>query len=72
MIRMKFLDARENFLNWLEVIKDKSPKTVEQYSRHLEKFGEYLEDENIDSFAFEISDITLKLAENFRTSLYKH
>lgn len=69
---MKFLDARKNFLNWLEVIKDKSPKTVEQYSRHLEKFGEYLEDENIDSFAFEVSDITLKLAENFRTSLYKH
>lgn len=69
---MKFLDARENFLNWLEVIKDKSPKTVEQYSRHLEKFWEYLEDENIDSYAFEVADISLKLAENFRTSLYKH
>jgi site-specific recombinase XerD len=69
---MKFIEARENFLNWLEVIKDKSPKTVEQYSRHLEKFSEYLEDENIDSFAFEVSNINLKLAENFRTSLYKH
>lgn len=69
---MKFIEARENFLNWLEVIKDKSPKTVEQYSRHLEKFSEYLEDENIDSYAFEVGDMSLNLAENFRTSLYKH
>lgn len=69
---MKFPKARENFLNWLEVIKDKSPKTVEQYSRHLEKFWEFLEDSNIDSYNFEISDLTLSLAEDFRTSLYKH
>ncbi|MCH8518492.1 tyrosine-type recombinase/integrase [Candidatus Gracilibacteria bacterium] len=69
---MKYQEARENFLNWLEVIKDKSPKTVEQYSRHLEKFGEFLEDENIDRYTFEVQNITLKLAERFRTSLYKH
>ena len=51
---MKFQEARENFLDWLEVIKNKSPKTVEQYSRHLEKFSEYLEDKNIDSFLFDV------------------
>jgi len=68
---MKFQEARENFLDWLEVIKNKSPKTVEQYSRHLEKFSEYLEDKNIDSFLFDVWDITLKLAEWFRSFLYK-
>jgi len=69
---MKFQEARENFLNWLEVIKDTSPKTIEQYSRHLEKFGEFLEDENLDRYNFEVSDISLKLSEKFRSSLYKH
>lgn len=61
--KMKLPEARDNFNNWLEVIKDKSPKTVEQYTRHLEKFSEYLEEQNIDSFSFEVEDITLKLAE---------
>jgi len=60
---MKFQEARENFLDWLEVIKNKSPKTVEQYSRHLEKFSEYLEDKNIDSYDFNVQDLTLKIAE---------
>lgn len=68
---MKFQEARKNFLDWLEVIKNKSPRTVEQYKRHLEKFWEYLEDKNIDSFSFKVSDITLKLAEWFRSYLYK-
>jgi len=60
---MKFQEARDDFNNWLEVIKDKSPKTVEQYNRHLEKFSEYLEDKNIDSFTFTVEEITHKLAE---------
>jgi len=60
---MKFQEARENFLDWLEVIKNKSPKTIEQYSRHLEKFSEYLEDKNIDSYDFKVQDLTLKIAE---------
>jgi len=68
---MLFTDARDDFLNWLEVIKNKSPKTVEQYARHLTKFGEYLEEKNIDSFAFKVEEITLKLAEGFRSYLYK-
>ena len=68
---MKFHEAREHFLNWLKVIKDKSPKTVEQYSRHLEKFWEFLEEENIDRYEFEVWDITLKISEKFRTYLHK-
>ena len=68
---MKFQDAKIEFLDWLEVIKNRSEKTVEQYSRHLEKFSEYLEEKNIDSFAFTIWDITHKLAEWFRSYLYK-
>lgn len=35
---MKFILAKDDFLDWLEVRKNKSPKTVEQYARHLEKF----------------------------------
>ncbi len=68
---MKFQEARDDFNNWLEVIKNKSPKTVEQYNRHLEKFSEYLEEKNIDSFEFKVEEITLKLAEWFRSYLYK-
>ena len=68
---MKFTDAHNDFLNWLEVRKNKSPNTIEQYDRHLHKFREYLEDKNIDSYAFEVWDITLKLAERFRNYLYE-
>jgi len=68
---MQFRQAHENFLNWLEVIKNKSSKTVEQYTRHLTKFSEYLEDINIDSYEFQVQDITLKIAEGFRSYLYK-
>lgn len=60
---MNFQEAHDNFLNWLEVIKNKSEKTVEQYTRHLTRFSEYLEDKNIDSYDFKVGDITLKLAE---------
>ena len=68
---MLYQKAHTDFLDWLEVIKNKSPKTVEQYDRHLRKFSEYLEDKNIDSYKFTIFDITLDLAEWFRTYLYK-
>jgi hypothetical protein len=51
---LTFIEASANFIDWLEVIKNRSPKTVEQYSRHLEKFSEYLEEKNIDSFNFTI------------------
>jgi len=68
---MIFNEAHKSFLNYLEVIKNKSPKTIEQYDRHLNKFVDFLEDENIDSYKFKVSEITLKLADNFREYLYK-
>jgi len=68
---MQFQQAHDDFLNWLEVIKNKSEKTVEQYTRHLTKFSEYLEDKNIDSYDFTVEEINLKLAEWFRSYLYK-
>jgi site-specific recombinase XerD len=68
---MLFIDAHKKFLNYLEVIKNKSDKTIEQYDRHLNKFLEFLEDENIDSYEFKVEKITLKLADNFREYLYK-
>jgi len=68
---MKFTQANEKFLNWLEVIKNKSPKTVEQYDRHLRYFSEYLKQksDNLDDFLVE--NIDLDLVEWFRTYLYK-
>ncbi|MDR1987729.1 MAG: site-specific integrase [Candidatus Peribacteria bacterium] len=41
---MLIKEAHLKFLNYLEVIKNKSQKTVEQYNRHLEKLEEYLEE----------------------------
>lgn len=68
---MLYPEAHTKFLDYLEVIKNKSPKTVEQYDRHLKKFSEYLEDKNIDSYKFKVNEITLDLAEWFRSYLYK-
>lgn len=73
---MKIKQAHDKFLNWLEVIKNKSPKTVEQYHRHLLKFEAYLEvskekgniEKGID---LEVEEITLDIAEDFRSYLYK-
>jgi site-specific recombinase XerD len=62
-ISMNFIDAHEKFLDYLTVIKNKSPRTVEQYDRHLRKFSEYLEEENIDSYNFPVDKITLKISE---------
>jgi len=68
---MIFHQAHTNFLEYLEVIKNKSQNTIVQYDRHLNKFYEYLEDKNIDSNSFEVEKISLDLAEWFRTYLYK-
>lgn len=68
---MNFIEAHQKFLDYLEIIKNKSPKTVEQYDRHLRKFGEYLEDSNIDSYNFSIEKITLEIADGFRTYIHK-
>jgi len=60
---MIFHKTHTNFLEYLEVIKNKSQNTIIQYDRHLNKFYEYLEDKNIDSNIFEVESITLDLAE---------
>ncbi len=68
---MLFKDFHIKFLNYLEVIQNKSPKTVEQYNRHLNKFADFLEDKNIDSYKFNLEKLNLDLAEWFRSFLYK-
>lgn len=66
---MLFSLANEKFLNWLEVIKNKSPKTVEQYQRHLKKFQEYIDIKLKKEL--KIEDIDLDIAEWFRSYIYK-
>lgn len=68
---MLLKEAHLKFLNYLEVIKNKSPKTVEQYDRHLKKFNEYIEEKLGQSKDFKVEDITLEIAEEFRSYLYK-
>jgi len=68
---MLFQKAHKKFLNYLEVIKNKSDKTIEQYDRHLNKFADFLEDENIDSYKFKVDEINLDLTDKFREYLYK-
>ncbi len=68
---MKFHKAHTDFLEWLEVRKNKSERTIEQYDRHLNKFSEYLEEKNIDSYKYDVEKIDLKISEWFRTYLYK-
>ncbi|MDD4151746.1 MAG: tyrosine-type recombinase/integrase [Candidatus Gracilibacteria bacterium] len=64
---MKFNEAKIKFLNWLEIIKAKSPKTIEQYNRHLEKFEIYMKGND-----FLVENIDLELAEGFRTFVHKN
>jgi len=59
---MLFKEAHSKFLNYLEVIKNKSPRTVEQYDRHLRKFNEYI-NEKIKDNNFEIEKINLEVSE---------
>jgi len=74
---MKLKKSIDKFFNWLEVIKNKSPKTVEQYNRHLKYFQSYIKqliengklEGNLEEF--EIENIDLDLAEGFRTYIYK-
>lgn len=66
---MLITEAHKKFLNWLEIIKNKSEKTVIQYNRHLEKFQDYLIEKNIKDL--KVQDITLDIAEWFRTYLYE-
>lgn len=66
---MQFNQAKIDFINWLEFIKNKSPKTSEQYMRHLSRFEDFLLSiwkENIL-----VWDITLKMTKDFRIFLHK-
>ncbi len=65
---MLFKDAHLWFLNYLEVIKNRSEKTIEQYDRHLQKFRSYLWDKYE---TFEVEDIDGNIAEGFRSFLYE-
>ena len=69
---MLFTEAHNNFLNYLEVIKNKSPKTVEQYDRHLRKFENFIiESLKKDIKKFNVENIILDIAEKFRSFLYE-
>lgn len=68
---MKLKEAHLKFLDYLEVIKNKSEKTVEQYDRHLNKFWEYIDEKVWKTEDFNIEDITLDIAEWFRSYLYE-
>jgi len=60
---MLLKEAHFKFLNYLEVIKNKSPKTVEQYDRHLRKFSEYIDEKFKNFDIFEIENINLENTE---------
>lgn len=64
-------EAHLKFLNYLEVIKNKSEKTVEQYDRHLKKFEEYIREKYNNYETFKVWDISLDIAEWFRSYLYE-
>jgi site-specific recombinase XerD len=69
---MLFKESHLKFLNYLEVIKNKSPRTVEQYDRHLNKFNEFIiESLKKDINKFKVEDIILDVAEKFRSYLYE-
>ncbi|MEA3387022.1 MAG: site-specific integrase [Patescibacteria group bacterium] len=60
---MLFTEAFKKFLNWLEIIKNKSPNTLEQYNRHLLKFEDYINNKGIDISKFKVEKINLDIAE---------
>lgn len=68
---MLFLDAHKKFLEYLEVMKNKSPRTVEQYDRHLRKFEDYIIEKHNNIKTFQVSHIDLEIADNFRNYLYE-
>ncbi|MDD5770280.1 MAG: tyrosine-type recombinase/integrase [Candidatus Gracilibacteria bacterium] len=66
---MKFNEAKIAFIDWIQFIKNKSPKTEEQYKRHLNKFEDYLI--GIGKQDLEIENLTLKTINDFRIYLHK-
>ncbi len=68
---MLLKEAHSRFLNYLEVIKNKSPKTVEQYDRHLRKFNNYIDEKYKNLDIFDMENLSLDIAEWFRSYLYE-
>jgi site-specific recombinase XerD len=69
---MLLKQAHLKFLNYLEVIKNKSEKTTQQYDRHLNKFEEFIiTKKNLNLNTFKVANITLEITEEFREYLYK-
>ncbi|MCT4616702.1 MAG: tyrosine-type recombinase/integrase [Candidatus Gracilibacteria bacterium] len=66
---MLFKKAHLDFLDWLEDIKDKSPRTVEQYNRHLSFFQSFLNSKKLEDF--KVEEITLELTNKFRKYIRK-
>lgn len=66
---MKFSQAKQDFINYLEFIKNMSPKTIEQYLRHLEVFEDYLNQNQLLNESIE--NISLKYINDFRFYLHK-
>lgn len=67
---MQFSEASIAFIDWLRFIKNKSPKTEEQYKRHLLKFEDFLI--SIKKQDLEIESLTLKQVNDFRIYLHKN
>lgn len=67
---MKYQEARNDFINWLEFIKNKSRKTSEQYLRHLLKLEDYLI--SIKKEDLEVENLSLKIVNDFRVYLHKN
>lgn len=65
---MKFSKAHKDFLFWLQDIKDKSEKTLEQYDRHLRRFQDFLIKNKLGDI--EIEEITLQLTKDYREFLH--
>lgn len=65
---MKLSKAHKNFLFWLQDIKDKSEKTLEQYDRHLKKFKLFLDKNWL--WDIDVKDITLDLTKEYRGFLH--
>jgi len=68
---MLLKNSHSDFLNYLELMKNKSEKTSEQYDRHLKKFEEYLEKSSINSNELELENLNLEIIDWFRNYLYK-
>lgn len=66
---MQFIEAKNDFINWLEFIKNKSPKTAEQYMRHLNKFEDFLL--TFGKQNIKVREITLKITNDFRIFLHR-